>query len=173
MKTLYIVRHGKSAWNKPGLDDSERPLLQKGISRTRQVVGHLVQAQAKPDLILSSHAVRAFETAKIIAQGIEYPEEKIMVPNKIYSSDVEGIFELFYDLPDDIHSLMLVGHNPTLTDMANEFLTPKIDNLPTSGVVCVEFNTDSWESFFLTASQVKFVLIPKQLATLLKNRNRE
>jgi len=163
MKTLYIIRHGKSAWNMPGLDDSERPLLPKGISRTRQVVRHLVQAQAKPDLILSSHAVRAFETAKIIAHGVGYPEEKIIVSNKIYFGDAEGIFELFYDLSEDIHSLMLVGHNPTLTDMANEFLTQKIDNLPTSGAVCVEFNTDSWESFFLSPSQVKFVLIPKQL----------
>ena len=163
MKTLYIIRHGKSAWNEPGLNDSERPLLQKGISRTRQVAEHLVQAQAKPDLILSSHAVRAFETAKIIAHGVEYPEEKIIMSNKIYYSDAEGIFELFYDLSEDIHSLMLVGHNPTLTDMANEFLTQKIDNLPTSGAVCVEFNTDSWESFFLSPSKVKFVLIPKQL----------
>ena len=67
MKTLYIVRHAKSSWDHPGLGDDQRPLLEKGKKRTKYVVDYFLENNCRPDLIISSHAVRAFETAKIIA----------------------------------------------------------------------------------------------------------
>ncbi len=77
MKTLYIVRHAKSSWDHPGLGDDQRPLLEKGKKRTKYVVDYFLENNINPDLIISSHAVRAFETAKIIATSLDYPENKI------------------------------------------------------------------------------------------------
>jgi len=163
MKTLYIARHAKSSWNNPGLEDHERPLLEKGKKRTRYIVNYLLENKCSIDLIMSSHAVRANETAKIIAHGLSYPDDKIMVSRSLYFGHPDNFFDVFYDLSDDVESLMMVGHNPGFTTFANYFLDKKIDNLPTSGVVCIEFDTDSWENILDSKRKVKFVVSPKSL----------
>jgi len=163
MKTLYIVRHAKSSWNHPDLEDYQRTLLEKGKKRTKYVVDYLLKNKIHVDLIISSHAVRAFETAKIIAGAIHYPKAKIIVSKSIYFGNSDNLFNVFYDLSDDVSSLMLVGHNPTFTTFANYFLDKKIDNLPTSGVVCIQFNMESWENIHDSERKVKFVISPKSL----------
>jgi phosphohistidine phosphatase len=167
MKTLYIVRHAKSSWDYPGLEDYQRPLLEKGKKRTKYIVDYLQEKNAHVDLIMSSHATRALETAKIIAKALKYPENKIMISKNIYHSDPDGLFNLFFDLSDDIDSIMIVGHNPTFTYFANFFLERKLDNLPTSGVVCIDFKTDNWENIASSGRITKFVVSPKSL----KSRN--
>jgi phosphohistidine phosphatase len=167
MKTLYIVRHAKSSWDYPALEDYQRPLLEKGKKRTKYIVDYLLEKNVRVDLIMSSHATRALETAKIIAKALQYPENKILISKSIYHSDPDGLFNLFFDLPEDIHSLMIVGHNPTLTNFANLFLERKLDNLPTSGIVCIDFKTDNWEEIVSSGRFTKFVVSPKSL----KNRN--
>ncbi len=163
MKTLYIVRHAKSSWDHPGLEDYQRPLLEKGKKRTRYVIDYLLKQSIKPDLIVSSHAVRAKQTAMIIASALNYPEDKIMISKEIYYGNSDGLFNHFYDLPDDVNSLFMVGHNPSLTMFANYFMENKIDNLPTSGVVCIEFDTNTWENVLEAPRKTKFFISPKIL----------
>ncbi|MCF8368274.1 MAG: histidine phosphatase family protein [Bacteroidales bacterium] len=163
MKTLYIARHAKSSWDYHGIDDHQRPLLEKGKKRTRYVVNYLQEKNVQIDLIMSSHAVRALNTAKIIAHGIGYPEDKIVISKNIYHGYADSLNNYFYDLSDGVNSLMLVGHNPTFTYFANQFLDKKIDNLPTSGIVCIEFKTDKWEDVFSSDRKTKFIISPKIL----------
>ncbi|MCB2221100.1 MAG: histidine phosphatase family protein [Bacteroidetes bacterium] len=163
MKLLYIVRHAKSSWDHPGLEDYQRPLLEKGEKRTKYVVDYLLQNHTHVDLILSSHATRALETAKIIASAIAYPENRIMISKNIYHGDSESLFNHFYDLSDEVTSLMMVGHNPAFTYAANYFLDKPIDNLPTSGVVCIEFQTTQWQHFLEAPRKTKFVVSPRSL----------
>jgi len=170
MKTLYIVRHAKSSWDNPGLEDDQRPLLEKGKKRTKYIVDYLLKNNVKLDLIMSSHAVRAFETARIIARAIQYKEDKIVISKSLYFGYSDSLFNVFYDLSDDVSSLMLVGHNPTFTAFANSFLEKKIDNLPTSGVVCIEFNLEKWENIHDSERKVKFVISPKSLKENMSRR---
>jgi phosphohistidine phosphatase len=163
MKTLYIVRHAKSSWDHPGLEDYQRPLLEKGKKRTKYVVDYLLENETKPGLIISSHAVRAHETAKIIANAFNYPENKIVISKNLYFCDLDSCYNLFFDLADDIDSLMIVGHNPVFTYFANEFLKKPIDNLPTSGIVCIEFKTNKWEEIVNAKYKAKFVISPRSL----------
>ncbi|MCD4698617.1 MAG: histidine phosphatase family protein [Bacteroidales bacterium] len=163
MKTLYIARHAKSSWDYAGLEDYQRPLMEKGKKRTRYIVDYLQQHNVTIDLIMSSHAVRAFETAKIIAHAINYPEDKIIISKNIYHGYADSLNNYFYDLADDVNSLMFVGHNPTFTYFANQFLVKKLDNLPTSGIVCIEFDTDKWEDILISKRKTKFVISPKSL----------
>ena len=163
MKTIYIVRHAKSSWDFPHLSDHERPLLEKGKKRTRLINEYLIQHHIHVDLIISSHAVRAHETAKIIARAIGYPPESIRLDRMIYHANAERVIDQFYDLPESVNSIMLVGHNPTFTNFANMFLDEKIDWLPTSGLVCVEFDTDQWEKVPVSKYNAKFVITPKML----------
>lgn len=163
MKTLYIVRHAKSSWDHQGVEDYQRPLLEKGKKRTKYVIDYLIKKKVKVDLIISSHATRAHETAKIIAGAINYPDNEIMISQNIYFGYTESLFDFFYDLSSDVNSLMLVGHNPMFTSFANYFLDNKIDNLPTSGIVCIDFETDNWSNILDVSRKARFVISPKIL----------
>lgn len=163
MKTLYIVRHAKSSWNHPELSDEERPLLEKGKKRTRKIINYFRERNVKVDLIISSHAVRAHETARIIAHGIGYPIENIVISQQVYHAGADLLFDQFFDLSDDINSLMIVGHNPAFTNFANHFLEKKIDWLPTSGVVSVSFDTRLWVNLPLAKPRLNFIVYPKEL----------
>jgi len=161
MKTLYIVRHAKSSWDHPGLPDYERPLLESGKSRTKKIIDYLIDHHATPGLIMSSHANRAKETASMIAAGLKYPIDKIMIADVIYHGNDDDIFNLILGLSNETETVMIVGHNPTFTSLANQFLIEPIDWLPTSGVVCVEFKTDKWENIIQAEKRTKFVISPK------------
>lgn len=163
MKTIYIVRHAKSSWNTTEIPDEQRPLMEKGKKKTKKVIDYLHDNHIKVDYIISSHAVRAYETAKILAHGLKYPSENIKIDSSIYYADGDAILNQFYDLPDRFDSVMIVGHNPSLTDFVNLFLISPIDNLPTSGVVSFSFDTGAWEKIPTARRKTNFILFPKEL----------
>lgn len=163
MKTLYIVRHAKSSWDYPELPDEKRPLLEKGKKRTKRIIDDLLRRETVVDLIVSSPAVRAFETAKIIGNALRDSEDEIQTDSLLYFVDAERLFNLFFDLPSGVDNLMIVGHNPALTTFANHFLTQKIDSISTSGVVCIDFETEKWEEIDNMNSKLRFFVTPKML----------
>lgn len=166
MKTLYLIRHAKSSWESAGVADADRPLIPKGIKKTKQIVEFLKNRETLFDLIISSPAVRAFETAKIVAAGLNYPPEKIQIERKIYDGYYDRILDIIYGTPNEINSLAIFGHNPTITHLANLFLHPGIENIPTSGVVCLTFPTDKWEDIPANDPVKEFFITPK----ILKNK---
>ncbi|PKP49830.1 MAG: hypothetical protein CVT92_14930 [Bacteroidetes bacterium HGW-Bacteroidetes-1] len=161
MKLLYIVRHAKSSWESPDMEDHDRTLLEKGKKRTRKIIEYLQSEKVKPDFIISSSALRARETASYIASGLGLDQDIIKVDPILYHADEDKIFEQFEDLSDAFESVMIVGHNPALTNFANNFLVPPIDWLPTSGVVCLAFDTHHWDQIKKADFKVKFVIFPK------------
>ncbi|MBI9032937.1 MAG: histidine phosphatase family protein [Bacteroidales bacterium] len=163
MKKLYIVRHAKSSWDSPDLDDFNRPLMEKGKKRTKRVIDFLLKQNVKPDLIIASAATRAVDTAKIIAWALKYKEEDIREESFIYHATSESLHDIFYDVPKEIESMMIVGHNPTFTSFANYFLDDKIDWLPTSAVVCIQFDVEKWEDADRMNAKLRFYIYPKQL----------
>ena len=163
MKTLYIIRHGKSAWDNASIKDHDRTLLQEGIERTNKVAKFLASKNIRPDLIVSSSATRAFETAKILARVLHYLEADIRVETDIYDQGTDYLMELIYGLPNEVSSLMLIGHNPTFTHFANKFIDKPIDALATTGTVSISFKTDKWEELHLAPKITNFVVVPKML----------
>lgn len=163
MKTVYIVRHAKSSWDFPHLSDHERPINKKGKKRTRIITDYLSKNKITIDLIISSHAVRASETAGIIARAIDYPAESIRIDRMIYHTNADRLIEQFFTLPNEVSSVMLVGHNPTLTNFVNNYLDDKIDWLPTSAVVCMKFNTNNWEDISMAKHENVFAISPRML----------
>lgn len=163
MKTLYIVRHAKSSWDFPELPDVERPLIEKGIYNTKKIITELNEKDVKVDLLVSSHAKRAYETAKLIATGINFSIEKIGVSKNIYQVDRDEIFNIIFSQNDELDSLMIVGHNPSLTQFVNLFLEEKIDLLPTSGIISLGFETGKWIEVIKVKCKTNFILFPKML----------
>lgn len=163
MKVLYVMRHAKSSWGEPGLDDFDRPLLEKGKKRTRLIIEYLLNKGVKPELIISSPAVRASDTAQIIAHGLSVDKDAVKYEKSIYSSDSEKIEDLFYDLPNKISEIMLIGHNPAVTNFVNTYLENKVDALPTSSVAAIQFDTNEWDKVLDSTATVLFLIFPKML----------
>ena len=163
MKTLYLVRHAKSSWEQPGIPDFDRPLMAIGEKRTKSVIAFLQSKEISIDLLFSSPAVRAYETAKLIAAGLNYPIHSIKKELVIYGGNMDLILNMIYITADDFSTLMIVGHNPTITHLANIFLKPGIDMLRTTGVVAISFNTDQWEKIHEAEVNLEFLVFPKML----------
>ncbi|MDP2422745.1 MAG: histidine phosphatase family protein [Bacteroidales bacterium] len=164
MKTLYLLRHAKSSWQHPGLNDIDRPLLEKGLFKIQLINDYLLAKQVKIDMIISSPAVRARQTAEIFANALGFPTDDIIIENKVYHGDTDDLLELFFHIPSQVDSLMIVGHNPTITSFANHFLNYNIDCLPTSGIACISFSTDKWENIALAKRKTNFVVYPKMFS---------
>ncbi len=165
MKTLYIVRHAKSSWDDFTLADHDRPISKSGMRKTIRVVDYLKKHGVLPGLFISSSALRAKTTAFQIAEGLGYPVEKVKIERKLYHAGPGDIFDVLSAVPNDIGSVMLFGHNPTLTLFVNRFLDPGIDNLPTTGVVSIGFETDKWENIVEAGFKINFVVTPGMLKT--------
>jgi phosphohistidine phosphatase len=163
MKTLYLVRHAKSSWGHPGLSDFNRPLLDAGIKRNRKIIKYLNNKNASVDMMISSPAVRTLETARLIAEGIDYPIENIYQEPSLYEAGLNDFLNVIYDVADEINSLMIVGHNFTITHVANFFLGPVIEILPTSGLVAISFDTEQWREISSVKPEQLFVVFPKML----------
>ena len=162
MKTLTIVRHAKSSWDHPGLSDRERPLNKRG-ERDAPLMGQRVwEHSIRPSLIISSPATRAWTTARIIAAAITYPIEFLQREKTLYYASVDAILDVIVPQDPGFNSLMVVGHNPGLTDFAN-YLSPGVtNNLPTAGVVSVEIDQDDWDLFARPPTQLQLYDYPKK-----------
>ena len=163
MKKLFLVRHAKSSWEEPGKADIDRQLTEQGHKKTEKVIQFLNKRKIRIDRMISSPAVRAYQTAVLIAKGIGYPVKKIQTDHKIYNGGYDRILDLVYSTPDEVESLMIFGHNPVITQLANLFLHPGIDDLPTTGMVSLKFNTDQWSSVPSAEPETDFIIFPKML----------
>jgi phosphohistidine phosphatase len=165
MKTLYLVRHAKSSWKYPELDDFERPLNKRGRKSAPLMGTVLKKLKVAPDIIISSPANRAAMTARIIADRIDYPPEKIRYSESIYESSANVLIHFIEHIDDDVDKVMVVGHNPATTDLANYFGGKPIRNIPTCGVFCVDLDISSWAKIFEHCGKLNFFEFPKKHAS--------
>lgn len=115
-----------------------------------------------PDIILSSPAKRALKSARVIAEEIEYPLEEIVTYPELYLADAHDLLDLIRYLDDVYAEAMLFGHNPGLTDLANFLTEYDVDNIPTSGVFCIEFDLLSWREVSEGNGELVFFDFPKK-----------
>ena len=161
MKTLTLVRHAKSSWKHNDLSDRERPLNKRG-ERDAPIMGkRIVDAGIRPSLIISSPAVRAWTTAKIIAQEIGYPREFLQREDSVYMASLDDLLDVLIAQDAEFNNIMLVGHNPGLTRFANYLVPGVTDNLPTAGVVSVRLNQDDWSLYSKPQAELIIYDFPK------------
>ena len=143
MRTLFLVRHAKSSRDDPTLPDKERPLNERGLRDAPRMGERLAKHGVKPDLILSSPALRALATAEIIARKLDYRGKDISVDERLYAAAPDDVLEVIHELGDKPKRVMLFGHNPELTELAHQ-LSTKIIDMPTCAVAEFAFDTKSW-----------------------------
>jgi len=143
MKILHIVRHGKALQDYHSLQDYDRPLIEKGIINNISIAKQLHEQFVTPGLIISSFAARALHTAHIFAKVMNYSHERVQVNEKLYMGGENEIYSILEILPDELESVMIVGHNPDVTFVANTYGCNTV-SIPTSGVVSIRFKADRW-----------------------------
>lgn len=143
MKKLFLVRHAKSSWKDMSLSDRERPLNKRGKRDAPEMGRRLSQAGIHIDAILSSTAVRAISTADILAEQLLF-EQEIDQRDDLYHAGADELLNAIRQFNDDLNAVMLVAHNPGLTDLVNKLAGP-IDNVPTCGVVTLDYDINNWK----------------------------
>jgi len=145
MRRLILLRHGKSGWDDARLDDFDRPLAPRGLRDVPEMGRRLAKRGQQPDLIISSAALRAISTAQAVARELGYREDRIVADAGLYHASPETILSYAQRAPNDAATLMLVGHNPGMTELSNRLAHIRLDNMPTAGMLCVEFDAaSSW-----------------------------
>jgi len=151
-RKLFIVRHAKSSWDYDGLADIHRPLAERGIRNAADMAKRLKKKNMIPELLLTSPATRALNTALIMSRTWKLPPEVLQIHEGIYDGTFRDLEEVLKSVPASVSSVALFGHNPTFTVYPNLFLKQPLSNLPTAGVVVVTLKSEGWNG--LKKSQV-------------------
>lgn len=146
MKTLYLVRHAKSSWNNSNLSDHARPLNDRGERDAPGMGKRLRKRKPQPTIIISSSAVRAETTATLLAEAIGYPTSDITIDERLYGAEAKDVVSIIHELDNAIDCAMLIGHNPTFTDLINVLSGSQIDNMPTCGMAVLRFPANTWSN---------------------------
>ena len=143
MKTLFLIRHAKSSWDDSALPDKDRPLHNRGKRDATKMGERLANRDVKLDLILSSPATRALETAETIAKKLDYRRRDIVVDDRLYAVEADDLLEVIHKLADKLKRVMLFGHNPELTELAHR-LSTEITHMPACAGAEFTFDVKSW-----------------------------
>lgn len=161
-KLLLLLRHAKSSWDDPALDDHDRPLAARG-RRAATVIGARLHADETPvRLVLCSSARRARETIEIVA-----PPGTIEIEDQLYGASADELLTRLHQVDDDIGAVMLVGHNPAMRDLAVHLLRDAgelmIGKFPTGALATLTF-TGSWRALAPGGAELVTFLKPRELA---------
>jgi len=143
VRRLILVRHAKSSRDDPTLADRDRPLNERGLRDAPRMGERLAKRAIRPDLIVSSPAVRALTTAQLMAQKLDYHLDAIVVDERVYAATPEALIEVMRALGDRPKCVMLVGHNPEMSELARRW-SKDLEELPTCAVADFRFDIKSW-----------------------------
>ena len=143
MKNLTIIRHGKSGYE-IGLSDKQRKLNQRGIENSNLIANKYLPFLPNDFKIYSSTATRAAMTAKIFAEVFKINENEMIFRDDLYTFDGNELEKIIKAMPNDATNLLIFGHNEGITDFVNKFGDIYVDNVPTSGLVSIDFETNNW-----------------------------
>jgi phosphohistidine phosphatase len=162
MKKLLLLRHAKSSWDDAGLADFDRPLNGRG-RKAAPLVGDLMrERQLRPDLIISSPAARARETAALVreASGIK---TELRYDVRIYEATAARLLEVISEVEDEKQEVMLVGHNPGFENLL-ERLTGESLRVPTAALARIALDVDRWDEAGARGGRLEWLVKPKELA---------
>ena len=147
MKRLTLVRHAKSDWSLPGQPDWDRALNKRGQRDAPEMARRLRARKLKPELILTSPAVRALATATIMARELKVPASIVRHDERLYLAGPKDMLNVIRELGGQAKHLMVFGHNPGITEFANQLSDgDRIDNMPTCAVFTAEFKLEDWSA---------------------------
>ena len=160
MKTLCLIRHAKTEVQQQGQLDFDRQLAPRGLKDAPEIAHLLKEKNIQPDRIVSSPAARAISTARIFGEVLHYPENKMEQNSLLYNASVATLLKVLQGFDDEHKIVFMVGHNPGITLLSNILCLPPILHIPTSGVVCIDFEVKHWNAIKAMSGSQKFFVSP-------------
>ncbi len=145
MKNLILIRHSKSSWAVP-VQDIEWSISLRGVKNAHLIALKSVNVVPKSYIVWCSTAKRTKETASIFSEYLSIPNEVIQFSNDLYTFDDKQLLQIIKKCKNEHNNLILFGHNEAITKFVNKFGDLYIDNVPTSGLVHLQFDCDHWEN---------------------------
>jgi phosphohistidine phosphatase len=162
MKRLTLLRHAKSSWDNEGLSDHDRPLAPRGRRDAPRMGTRLARRGLEPDLLLTSSATRARKTTELVAAALDSKPIETRIEPDIYLASPGELLAVLKAVEDEVRELILIGHNPGFTLLANMLLPEiRLANLPTAGAVCIDCDTESWQEIDDCDRRLVFYDFPK------------
>ncbi len=170
MKFILLLRHAKSSWDDPSLEDFDRPLSKRGLEDAPRMGKYLKKVGYRPEYVVSSTAERARQTTQLSIEGMKRDENIIKWDSGLYFESVNKYITAIHQAPSNTETIMLVGHNPLIEATAT-LLSGGRDRtafrVPTAGLVCLESYAVRWDDINPGTCQVKWMMIPKVVRQLL------
>lgn len=160
MKTLILIRHAKSSWEHDVID-RKRPLKKRGFNDAELVSQSFKERLISPEVVFSSPANRALTTCKIFLKNLNIDSKQLSIIEELYDFGGENVINFIKGLNEDYKTVMIFGHNHAFTSICNIFGDMYIDNLPTSGLLVIDFNVDLWSD--LDKGSTRFKIFPRDL----------
>jgi phosphohistidine phosphatase len=162
MKRLLLLRHAKAVPATDPLTDFARPLAERGERDARRIGERLLERRLQPNLVLASPAARALHTAQLVAKAIGYNPDEIVLERGLYLAEPAGIVGIIKTQNAAIETLLVVGHNPGLTELVHHLLPSfDVEDLPTSAIVGLEYAAAVWEGIERAVAALCYYDFPK------------
>ena len=163
MKRLLLLRHAKSSWEVEGLHDYFRPLNERGYADAPIIAQFIHNQQVLPELVVASPAIRTYTTASIVMQQLKMSQNSLKLHSTLYDSGIEDYLKVVSELHNRHETVLLVGHNSSISDLLNTLLKTTDLYLPTCGLAVLEIQTDQWHEIGSAGAQLILMTTPKQL----------
>jgi len=166
MKKLIIMRHAKASNGEANMADIDRPLNLRGTKAAPRMAEELIKRNIVPQKIFSSKAVRAKETAKLVAKTLKMSLRDIKYENRFYFGFREDYFDHIRLLDDELDFAMLIGHNPTIEAITCQLAKNKelCGEMPTAAIAYFEFDVESWKDIKANLGDLKYIIRPRELS---------
>ena len=163
MKQLRLLRHAKSSWSDPSLDDHERPLARRGREAATRVGVHLREEQIRPGLVLCSSAVRTRQTLDLLQLP---PKVDVRIEDGLYDADAEVLLDRLGRISDKVQSVLLIGHNPAIQDAAISLAggaDALVGKFPTAAMADLQLPIETWAEVRPGIARLRGVVIAREL----------
>lgn len=161
MKTIYLIRHAKSSWDNPALSDFNRMLNARGRLNAPFMGKKMVEENATIDCFIGSPAKRTTETSFLICSELNYDLEKIIFDNRIYEASLVDLIKVVNEIPNQLNSVAIVGHNPAINQLFNYLTDDDLQHFPTCGIGKIELEIDQWSEIIKGIGRKIFFIYPK------------
>jgi len=161
MHRLLLIRHAKSSWKFPELDDHERPLNNRGERDSLTMARYLADRDEALDVIYSSTATRALDFAQHIS---DFSQASLVPDLSFYTFDIDELIEILKNLPDSAQRVAVVGHNPAITQTVNRLTNSELSNVPTAGIAAIDCDIDIWANIDGGGCELDYLATPKTLS---------
>ena len=161
MKRLLLMRHAKSSWDDPTLADFDRPLNPRGLRAAPAMGAFMRREEILPERIISSPAMRARETTRLVSEGGAF-EAEITLEDRVYEASANGLRQIAAEVDDAYSCVMLVGHNPGMEHFVR-YLTGQMESMRTTALAVIDLDIKKWEELSEGTGSLRALHDPKNI----------